>query len=289
MSSSSCNFGGLPEEYTSYKAAKAAILPIPYEGTVSYGGGTALGPDAIIKASMNMELYDEELHRDTYEIGIHTLAAVKGASSPSSMIKSIRDSAIKVLRDGKFLVSLGGEHSITKGVLDAFIEVRGNDFGVLQLDAHADLRDSYDDTPHSHACIMKRVHELGLTYSQVGIRSLSREEADFISEGGQKIYFAHKITGKTDWMEQVMSDLPDKVYVTIDIDVLDPSIMPSTGTPEPGGLDWYTTTHFLRKVSETKEIIGFDVVELAPIKDLPAPDFLTAKLVYKLLGYAIEA
>jgi agmatinase len=204
------------------------------------------------------------------------------------MVRTIYEAALKPLRDEKFVVGLGGEHSLTKGMLDALLEVRGRDFGVLQLDAHADLRDSYDGTRDSHACIMRRVDDLGLVYGQVGIRSLSKGEADFVKKRGRKIYFAHEIQGESAWMDEVIDALPENVYITIDVDCLDPSIMPSTGTPEPGGLDWYTVTSFLRKACEKKKVIGFDVVELAPISGLHAPDFLTAKLVYRLLGYIFK-
>lgn len=278
-------FGAEETEHCSYEDCRVAILPIPYEESVSYGGGTAKGPAALLKASSNLEFYDEELDQDTCNAGIHTLPPVRFAQKAEKMMKNIRDSALKPIKDGKFLCAIGGEHSVTKGVLDALVERYGKDFGVLQLDAHADLRDQYDMSPYSHACIMRRVHEMGLPYAQAGIRSMSREEANFIKKEKRKIFFAKDMQGEASWMDEVLRELPEKIFVTIDIDCLDPSIMPSTGTPEPGGLCWYTLTAFLKKAAREKEIIGFDLVELAPIEGLSAPDFLAAKLVYRLLGY----
>jgi agmatinase len=200
---------------------------------------------------------------------------------------SIRSAALPPLKDGKFLTAIGGEHSITKPVLEAHMEIRGNDFGILQLDAHADLRDEYGGTTCSHACIMRRIDDMGLSYSQVGIRSLSREEAEFMRDKGLKPFYAHEILNRKreEWIEEVVQGLPEKVYVTVDLDCLDPSIMPSTGTPEPGGLGWYDVTALLRKVAEKREMIGMDMVELAPIEGMHAPDFLAAKLLYRSLGY----
>jgi agmatinase len=281
------NFGGLEPKDSAYEKAAAVILPVPYEGTVSYKGGTARGPAAIIEASMNMELYDEELDQETYKIGIHTLPPVEAVNVPSKMTETVCKSVLGPLRDGKFLVTVGGEHSVTNGIVDAFVETRGHDFGVL-LDAHGDLRDSYQGTPFSHASIMRRINDKGLAYSQVGIRSLSREEADFISREERSIYFAHEILTDDTWMKKVIDELPHDVYITIDLDCLDPSIMPSTGTPEPGGLSWQMTTAFLRDVSRKKTVIGFDVVELSPIEGFHAPDFLAAKLVYRTLGYIFK-
>ncbi len=279
------NFGGLDEEHSDYGNSAVVVLPIPYEGTVSYGRGAARGPEALLAASMHMELYDEELKQDTYLIGIHTLDPVAAADLPGKMMENIREAAAEPLRDGKFLASIGGEHSVTKGLLDAFCEVRGKDFGVLQIDAHADLRDSYDGTPYSHACVMRRVVDMGLHSCQVGIRSLSREEADFIDVEGLDVIFAHDMAVDEEWMDRAVNSLPEKVYLTIDLDCLDPSVMPATGTPEPGGLDWHSLTALLRRVSEEREVIGLDVVELAPIPRLHAPDFLAAKLLYRTLGY----
>jgi len=281
------SFGGPEEEQSDYETARVAILPVPYEGTVSYGGGTAAGPDAIIKASFHLEFFDEELGTDTLAAGIHTLPAVDCSGAPETVISSVRSAALPPLKDGKFIVAIGGEHSITKGIIEALIEVRGSDFGVLQLDAHTDLRDEYDGTKLSHACIMRRIYDMGLSYSQVGIRSLSREEADFLNKKKTKPFYAHEILNRkrSEWVEEVVESLPDKVYITIDLDSLDPSIMPSTGTPEPGGLGWYDITALLGKVAERREVIGLDMVELAPIRGFHSPDFLAAKLVYRSLGY----
>lgn len=281
-------FGPEEAEFSSYDKSHVVVLPVPYEGTVSYGAGAGRGPDAILKASLQLEAYDEELQQETSDIGIHTLPSVKVPKSPSAMMRATYEAALLPAKDNKFIVGLGGEHSVTKGILDALIETMGKNFGVLQLDAHADLRDSYGGTQDSHACIMRRVDDLGLPYSQVGIRSLSKAEAVFVEEKGLKIHFAHEMHGESAWMDEAIDGLPEKVFITIDIDCLDPSIMPSTGTPEPGGLDWHTLTSFLRKVCHRRKIIGFDVVEFAPIANLHAPDFLVAKLVYRLLGYIFK-
>jgi len=290
LSGGHLNFGGIEGGCTDYNNARVAILPVPYEGTVSYGSGTADGPKGMISASHYLEFYDEELCQETSEIGLHTLPSVDCNGSPEVVMSSIRSAALSPLKDGKFLASIGGEHSITKGILDAFVESRGRDFGVLQLDAHADLRDTYHGTIHSHACITRRIDDMGLSFVQVGIRSLSREEADFIEKKGLSPFFAHQImkSKREEWISKVIESLPEKVYVTIDLDCLDPSIMPSTGTPEPGGLGWYDVTALLKKVAEEREVVGIDMVELAPIKGLHAPDFLAAKLLYRTLGYIFQ-
>jgi len=278
------SFGALEGDYSSYKKARVVILPVPYEATVTYGRGTARGPKAILEASQNMELYDEELGRNISEVGIHTLDRLDVRSrSPEEVLGGVERSVERILAANKFPVVIGGEHSITVGVVRA-VRKRFSDLCVLQLDAHADLRESYGGTRFSHACVMARVREL-CPAVQVGVRSLSDEEAALIKDRSLNVFWATNIYNNNKWMDEVVSKLSGKVYVTIDLDVFDTGIMPSTGTPEPGGLGWYQTIGFLRKVSEKREVVGFDVVELAPDDSNIAPAFLAAKLICRMIGY----
>lgn len=287
-------FGGEDARPCSYAEARVAILPVPYEGTVSYGRGTAGGPRAILTASAQLEMYDEELDWCIDEAGLFTLppVAVCEGEAPEAIMRRIHGCALKPLGDGKLLAVLGGAHSISYGVFTALQATRKSPFSLLQIDAHADLRPSYQGTAHSHACIMARAHELGLPFVQVGIRSLSAQERDFLRDTGLEanVFWARQILRAEDdgWMEEVVSRLEGDVYITVDIDALDPGIVPATGTPEPGGLDWYTTLGLLRRVAERRRVIGFDLTELAPIAGLHAPDYTAARLVYKLMGYALR-
>jgi agmatinase len=278
------NYCGLPDEFSDFRTAGVLILPIPYEATTTYGSGTKEGPGAIIRASRNMELYDDELDSEVYTVGIHTLPELETvASGPKDMIDRIYRVVSNLVSTGKFIVSLGGEHSITSGIVKGFKEAYPG-LSVLQFDAHADLRDSYQGTPYSHASVMRRVVEM-VRIVQVGIRSMSSDEADYIKASGIASYSAYRIARKGMKMEEVLDRLSSEVYVTLDLDVLDPSVMPSTGTPEPGGLGWYQLLDMIREVASKKRIVGLDVVELAPQPGNPAPDFLAAKLIYKILGY----
>jgi agmatinase len=278
------NFGALEEEFSNYKNSKVVILPVPYEGTVFYKKGTKEGPRAIIEASKYMEVYDEELEKNTFTIGIHTLKELDVENKDvKEVIEDVKLEVGKILNDNKFPVVIGGEHSITIGCVKAFKE-KFSDLTVLQLDAHADLRQSYEGNKFSHACVMARVIEV-YPIVQVGIRSLSEEEALFIKNKNLKIFWARDIYNNNKWVDEVLSKLSGDVYITIDLDVFDIGIMPSSGSPEPGGLDWYTVANFLKKVGEEKNVVGFDVVELSPSKMNIAPDFLAAKLIYKLIGY----
>lgn len=276
------NFAEIPESYSSYKGSKAVVLPFPYEKTTCYGKGTEKGPSAIINASRQMELYDEELG-NVFEAGICTLEALKTNEKPEQMAEIIYSNIKNLLKDNKFVVTLGGEHSITSGIVRAFRE-KYNDLSVLQIDAHADLREDYEGSKHSHACAMKRTIEI-CPVVQIGIRSLSFEEAEFIKEKKLKIFWAKDIVGNDGWFGNAISMLSKNVYITFDLDALDPSIMPSVGTPEPGGFGYYQILRFLRKVFEKKNVVGFDVVELCPNPSNVAPDFTAAKLVYKMTGY----
>ena len=274
---------------TSYKDAKAVILPVPYEGTVSYGKGTANGPKAIIEASRHMELYDEEIGINTAEkIGISTLKELNvKKDKPEAMLEKVKKAVKIVADDKKMPVILGGEHSISSAPVEILKE-RYNNLSVLQLDAHADLRNRYNGTIYSHACIMHRILDLDVPFVQVGIRSVCEEDTRVIKRKKIPVFWAKDIYNNNNWFDKAISKLSDNVYVTIDLDVFDPSIMPSTGTPEPGGLTWYNVINFLKEVAKQKNIVGFDVVELAPNKDNIAPDFMAARLVYKMVGYVFS-
>jgi len=274
---------------TSYKDAKAVILPVPYEGTVSYGKGTANGPKSIIEASRHMELYDEEIGINTAEkIGISTLKELNvKKDKPEAMLEKVKKAVKIVADDKKMPVILGGEHSISSAPVEILKE-RYNNLSVLQLDAHADLRNRYNGTIYSHACIMHRILDLDVPFVQVGIRSVCEEDTRVIKRKKIPVFWAKDIYNNNNWFDKAISKLSDNVYVTIDLDVFDPSIMPSTGTPEPGGLTWYNVINFLKEVAKQKNIVGFDVVELAPNKDNIAPDFMAARLVYKVVGYVFS-
>ncbi|MEO7674461.1 MAG: agmatinase [Pyrinomonadaceae bacterium] len=281
------NFGGIDEEeYSAFESARVLILPISYEGTVSYGTGTGAGAMAIVNASRNMELYEEETDSEVYKIGIHTLKEYLPRSTPEVMMESLYDYSRDLLKSGKFLCMLGGEHSVSAPIIRAHAE-QYHDMSVLQIDAHADLRDTYDGTPHSHASIMARVvKDLRIPAVQVGIRSISAEEARTIDSGlPTKIFWARDIAGRTDWIDEAVDSLTENVYLTIDIDGLDPSIVPTTGTPEPGGLGWYETLTLIRKLAEKKRVVGMDLVEYSYFENYDSPAFLCAKLVYKSLAY----
>ena len=265
--------------------SKVIILPVPYEGTVTYGSGTSNGPKAIISASKHIEFFDDELNCEPYVLGIHTLPDldVEG-KEPHEIFDIILNTGRNLIDKEKLIVMIGGEHSITPGMVSAFSE-RYNDLSVLQLDAHADLRNEYYGTKYNHACAMRRVLE-SCPAVQVGIRSLSLPERKLIEQDRLNVFFMRDIRSDPEWMDKAIEKLSDNVYITIDLDVFDPSIMPSVGTPEPGGLLWDETIIFLRKIAEKLTIVGADIVELSPIRDYIAPDFLAAKLIYKLIGYA---
>lgn len=268
------NFLGLDKQ--DYETAKVVIFPVPYNATTYWKSGTKEGPQAIIDASRHVELYDIETKKDVSKQGIFTLESLEPSkSSPEETIARIKSVMDKLLQDGKFPVMLGGEHSITLGAIQAFKE-KFADLSVLQIDAHTDLRDEFEGTKYHHACVMKRVKDLGLSITQVGIRSMSE------GEKVENIFFAPNIP-----LEEIISSLKENVYLTFDLDALDPSIMPSTGTPEPGGLDWYEALNLIKEVAKSRKIIGADVVELDPIPGMIAPDFLAAKLVYKIINYII--
>jgi len=284
------NFGGIDEEeYSSFDASRILIWPVSYEGTVSYGTGTGAGAMAIVDASRNMELYEEETDSEAYKLGIHTLEEFKPRDTPEAMMNELYERTKELLGAGKFICMLGGEHSVSAPIIKAHSE-KYSDLSVLQIDAHADLRDTYDGTPHSHASIMARVvKDLQIPSVQVGIRSISGDEARALNDGlPTKIFWARNIVGRTDWIDDAVDSLSSQVYLTIDIDGLDPSIVPTTGTPEPGGLGWYETLALIRRIAEKKTIVGMDLVEYSYAENYDSPAFLCSKLVYKTLAYIFQ-
>lgn len=280
------NFGGLDETRSGLEGARVLIWPVPFEKTVSYGVGTRNGPEAIVEASRNMELFDEEIGGETAAIGIHTLPAIDADREPDEMMKALYDETKRLLASEKFVCMLGGEHSISAPVIRAHFE-KYPKLSVLQIDAHADLRDQYDGTPHSHASVMRRVVEF-CPAVQVGIRSLSADEARAIPSLPTRIFFAKDIVGHTKWIEEAVDSLTEDVYLTIDVDGFDPSLIPTTGTPEPGGLLWYDVLSLIKTAAAKRRIVGMDVTELSTTPGNNSPSFLTAKLIYKTLGYVFS-
>jgi agmatinase len=278
------NFGGIDPEYAALETAAFVVVPVPYDLTTTYQGGARKGPAAIIDASCNMELYDEELDREIYKSGIHTLPPLEAvASGPEGMLERVEQSVSGVLDLGKIPVMLGGEHSITLGAIRA-TRKRYSKLSVLHLDAHADMRESYQGSPFSHACIGRRMREL-CPVVQAGIRSMSVEEAAFIRKNNVPVFSAATIRKDRTWVSKVLRHLSRDVFISVDLDALDPSVMPATGTPEPGGLTWHDVLDVIREVSRKRRVVGFDIVELAPIPGMVAPDFLAARLAYRMMGY----
>lgn len=277
------NYCGLDPHLSDFERSEVLIWPVPYEKTVSYGRGTRGGPAAIIDASRYLEIYDEEIGGETAAIGIHTLPVIDAEPEPDIMIPNLEREAGKLLRSGKFLCTLGGEHSISAPIVRAFQKNFPN-LSVLQIDAHADLRDSYEGSPLSHASTMRRVLET-CPAVQVGIRSLSAEEARAIPHLPTRVFFAKDIVGRTDWVESAVAALTSDVYLTVDIDGLDPSLVPSTGTPEPGGMTWAEVLALIRTLALRRRVVGMDLVELCGSPGDNASSFLAAKLIYKTLGY----
>ena len=273
------NFGGLPGKFSDYSTSKIAILPVPFDKTSTWIKGSHMGPEAIINASKNMELYDIETDSEVYRRGIHTLQEIVTNTS-SSLISSTCKRVNKLLNDNKFVVTLGGEHTVSLGPIRAHAGFF-DDISILHLDAHSDMRRSYEGLKYSHACVMARTKEITDNIVSVGIRSMDSSELPDIDR--RRVFYASEIHRRSDWIMEIVSILTENVYITIDLDVFDPSIMPSTGTPEPGGLGWYQIIDLFENVSKKKNVVGFDVVELCPSENR-APDFLASKLIYKLLS-----
>ena len=275
------NFADLPEAYSSLEKAKVVILPVPYDGTSTWLKGADKGPSAIIEASNHMELYDIETDSQVYRKGIFTAKPIDVDLLPEQMVEIVHKKVEDYIDKEKFVIVIGGEHSVSIGSAKAHIE-KYSDVTVLQLDAHSDLRNEYEGSKYNHACVMARIAEM-CPLVQVGLRSMDISEKEFLDEN--RVFFAENVHKCDNWIEKVKSKLSEKVYITIDLDVFDPSIMPSTGTPEPGGLFWYDILMLLKEIFDDKEVVGFDVVELCPDERNKAPDFLAAKLIYKLLSY----
>ena len=277
-------FLDVPEQYSEYERSRVVVWPLPYEKTTTWGKGTARGPQAILDASAHVEYYDDELDWEPFHVGIHTLPETDVSDvAEQAGLDRLYQEAGGHFSDNKFILALGGEHSLSTPIIRAAKD-KYPDLSVLQIDAHADLRDTYDGTPHSHASVMRRVVEI-CPVVQVGIRSISREEQDELKNLRTEVIYARDTVANTDWIEDAVGALADSVYLTIDVDGFDPSIMPATGTPEPGGLSWYQVLTLIRRVAETRKIVGADIVELMPIEGQHASDFLCAKLAYKIVSY----
>jgi agmatinase len=281
-------FGGVLPNAPVFDTAAAVIWPVPFERTTTYGHGAHRGPREILDASSQVELWDEELGVDVHERGIFTLPEIDlSAVTLPAALSQIQQVAGEILDTGKFLITLGGEHSITPPIVAA-ASARHHGLTVLQIDAHADLRDSYLGERHSHACAMRRTLEHARLV-QVGIRNLSAEEAEALPSLDTTIFYDWNMRQQPDWIDRVVSSLSGTVYITVDVDGLDPGIMPSTGTPEPGGLSWREAMALLRRTCEQKRVIAADVVELSPVPGFHAPNFAAARLVYKLLTYRLTS
>jgi agmatinase len=264
------------------EAARFHVLPVPYEKTVSYGGGTARGPQAILEASSQLERWDGA--SDPGAEGIYTWPAVDCAPAAEAVMAAIASRIAGILRLGKLPVALGGEHTVTWGVMQGYLEAGVRDFGVVQIDAHADLRDEYEGTKLSHACVMRRVVEAGIPLFQLGNRAYSQEERAARKKYGVRFLDADQLVPQGIGRFELPEDFPEKVFFTLDVDGIDPSVLPATGTPVPGGLGWYQTLGLFESVARQRCIIGFDVLEFAPIAGFHAFDFAAALLVYKLMG-----
>ncbi|MGB5320287.1 agmatinase [Eudoraea sp.] len=277
-------YAGIPAEFAQLEKSKITIIPVPYDGTSTWGKGSDKGPQAFLEASENMELYDIETDTEVYKQGIYLAPEIEDLNSPEAMVNEVHRVTKEFIKRNKFVTLFGGEHSISIGSIRAFNECYEN-LSVLHIDAHADLRKTYDGTPFNHACA---VHEASQQTNlvQVGIRSMDSLEKTYMDP--DKTFFAQDLTENEYWIDNVLDLLTDNVFISFDLDALDPSIMPSTGTPEPGGLLWYETLEFLSEVFKEKNVVGFDMVELCPNPAEKSSDFLAAKLFYKMLSYKFK-
>lgn len=278
------SFLGLEGAESAPETARAVVLPVPYEGTTTFHKGTRDGPRAILWASQQVELFDEELRQETHRIGVHTLPFLDVSGAPEEIPPRVAEAVRSWARRGRFVVTLGGEHTASVGSVWAYREVYP-DVCVLQIDAHADLRPSYDGSRFNHACAAGRMCEYVHPLTQVGIRNFSVDELPYVDKPPTRTFMAQEIKRDSRWIESVLDTLGPTVYVTIDVDGFDPSVFPGTGTPEPGGLSWYEGLALLRRVAETRRVVGLDVVEVAPIPGQVISEFAAAKLIYRVLGY----
>jgi agmatinase len=274
------NFGGNEVIYD-FGESRIIIVPVPYDETSTWMRGSDKGPDAILDASVNLEFYDIETLSEAHLAGINTLSPVLEKETPGKLVTAVYNTVISLLSQNKFPVIIGGNHTVSIGSIKAFSE-SFNNLTVLQLDAHADLRQTYEGSEFNHACAMARARELAPVI-QVGIRSLSAEELPYVERG--RIFYAHELYYNKSLYKQALDKLTENVYITIDLDVFDPSLMPSTGTPEPGGPEYFELMHFMRDVIKRRNVVGFDIVELCPSSTNKAPDFIAAKIIYQLLSY----
>ena len=277
-------YAGIPAEFAREETSKVVLLPVPYDGTSTWVKGSDKGPEAFLDASENMELYDIETNSEPYKNGVFLSDPITENQSPEKMVEAVYKTTKNYLSRGKFVTIFGGEHSISIGSIRAFNESFDN-LTVLQIDAHADLRKEYEGSTCNHACAMYEANQ-NCNLVQVGIRSMDISETRVMNQ--EQVFFAHEMAEDDYWIDQVIDCLTDNVYITIDLDGFDPSILPSTGTPEPGGLQWYETLELLRRVNEEKNVVGFDIVELCPNPNEKSSDFLAAKLYYKLLAYKFK-
>ena len=278
------NYAGIPDKYGRLEDAQVVLIPVPYDGTSTWQKGADKGPEAFLHASENMELFDIETRSEPYKKGVYLAPPVSENSSPEKMVEAVHKTAKNYIKQDKFVTLFGGEHSISIGSIRAFNECF-SDLTVLQIDAHADLREEYEGSRCNHACAVYEASK-NTKLIQVGIRSMDISELEHMTE--DQVYFAHQIINDEDWMSDSINQMTENVFITIDLDAFDPSIMPSTGTPEPGGMLWYEMTEYLKKVFKKKNVVGFDIVELCPNPEEKSSDFLAAKLYYKMLAYKFK-
>lgn len=281
------NFLGIPDEYASYDRSRFVVLPIPWERTTSYKPGTRFGPSALIQASSQVERFDEELGFEPWKAGIHTLPPTPLLSDVAAFLKSVGDLVEPHVAAGKFLFAIGGEHAITEGPLSGVCRVIPK-ISVLHVDAHADLRESFEGSPYNHACAARRMTIYAEKIVQVGIRCVSEDEYPFTNSGKVRTFLAQKNRDVTALASKVLEELGPNVYISIDLDGLDPSVVPGVGTPVPGGLGWWETLHLLREVISAKNVVAADVVELCPVPDYVISEFTAARLVYRMMGYVVH-
>jgi agmatinase len=278
------NYAGIPEKYARLDDARVVLLTVPYDGTSTWQKGADKGPEAFLEASANMELFDLETRTEPFKKGIYLAPPVTENTTPEKMVETVYRTTKNYINQEKFVTIFGGEHSISIGTIKAFNECF-EDLTVVQIDAHADLRESYEGSKYNHACAL---HEASKTTNliQVGIRSMDISELDYMDEN--QAYFAHDMIADEEWMEDAIGQMTPNVFLTFDLDAFDHSILPSTGTPEPGGLLWYETLEFLKAIFKKKNVVGFDIVELCPNESDKSSDFLAAKLYYKMLAYKFK-